>query len=59
MIYTYDVEFIDEQTGESFITTREYDHEADWQEIWDDIVQTGDLQMIHRLAYIDGSDDED
>jgi len=53
MFYTYDVEFVDEQTGESFLTRREYEKEMDWQEIWDDIMQSGAIQMIPHLMWVE------
>ena len=49
-IYTYDVWFeVDDQCA---IISRQYDHEADWQEIWDDIVEGGDIQMSFNLISI-------
>ena len=60
MKYHYEIEFIDEGTGQSFITDRIYDHEMAWDEIWQDIVHTGDLQMVPNLVYSwdDEEDDE-
>ena len=50
--YNYDVWF--EVDGESLIINREYDHEVEWDEIWQDIVDSGDLQMSYHLVSIEG-----
>lgn len=57
--FTFEIEFIDEATGESFICKRAYvaDEEPDWQEIWDDIVKGGDLQMVPVLVSTEDEDD--
>ena len=51
--YTYEVEFSDEIMGESFTTTRTYDEEMSWQDIWEDIVSSGDLQMTFELLEVE------
>lgn len=57
-MYRYEVQFVDEKTGQSFIAERVYDEPKDDQYIWDDFVKTGDLQMVPFL--VDSNwDDED
>jgi hypothetical protein len=58
-MYRYEVEFIDERTGQSFIAERVYDEEKEWQEIWDDFVKTGDLQMVPALVDCKWEDDDE
>jgi hypothetical protein len=60
MKYHYEIEFIDEGSGQSFITDRIFDHEAEWDEIWQEIVHSGDLQMVpHLVSVEDDYEDED
>ena len=56
--YTYEVEFSDEIMGESFTTTRTYDEEMSWQDIWEDIVSSGDLQMTFELLEVEEDEEE-
>jgi hypothetical protein len=51
--YTYEVEFSDELMGESFTTKRTYDEEMAWEDIWQDIVSSGDLQMTFELLEVE------
>ena len=37
----------------SFTTTRTYDEEMSWQDIWEDIVSSGDLQMTFELLEVE------
>ena len=48
--YKYAIEFSDDGSGESFVAERIYDEEMDWQDIWQDIVSSGDLQMTYELV---------
>jgi len=59
MKYTYEIEFMDEGSGQYFITDRTYDHEMEWEEIWQDVVVAGDLQMIPVLVSTEEDGEED
>jgi hypothetical protein len=48
--YRYEIEFADDGSGQSFIAERIYNEEMDWQDIWQDIVSSGDLQMTYELV---------
>ena len=51
--YKYAIEFSDEGSGQSFVAERIYDEELAWQDIWEDIVSSGDLQMTFELLEVE------
>jgi hypothetical protein len=55
--YKYAIEFSDEGSGQSFVAERIYDEEMAWEDIWQDIVSSGDLQMTFELLEVE--DDEE
>ena len=55
--YKYAIEFSDEGSGQSFVAERIYDEEMAWEDIWQDIVSSGDLQMTYELLEVE--DDEE
>lgn len=55
--YKYAIEFCDEGSGQSFVAERIYDEEMAWEDIWQDIVSSGDLQMTFELLEVE--DDEE
>lgn len=55
--YKYEVEFSDEGSGQSFVAERIYNEEMTWEDIWQDIVSSGDLQMTYELLEVE--DDEE
>jgi len=55
--YKYEVVFSDEGSGQSFVAERIYDQEMAWEDIWQDIVSSGDLQMTYELLGV--ADDEE
>ena len=56
--YKYAIEFSDEETANYFVCTREYDQEYSWQDIWEDIVSSGDLQMTFELLEVEEDEEE-
>ena len=55
--YKYEIEFSDEGSGQSFVAERIYNQEMEWEDIWQDIVSSGDLQMTYELLEVE--DDEE
>jgi hypothetical protein len=56
--YKYAIEFSDEETANYFVCTREYSQEYAWQDIWEDIVSSGDLQMTFELLEVEEDEEE-
>jgi hypothetical protein len=51
--YTYEIEFIDEVTGTYMNIDRTYEQEMEWEDIWQDVVSSGDIQMMHSLLSVE------
>ena len=51
--YTYEIEFVDDVTGTYMNIDRTYEQEMEWDEIWEDVVSTGDIQMVPNLVSVD------
>jgi hypothetical protein len=56
--YKYEVVFSDEGSGQSFVAERIYDEEMAWEDIWQDIVSSGDLQMTYELLGVEDDEEE-
>jgi len=56
--YKYEVVFGDEGSGQSFVAERIYDEEMAWEDIWQDIVSSGDLQMTFELIEVEDDEEE-
>jgi hypothetical protein len=56
--YKYEVVFSDEGSGQSFVAERIYDEEMSWEDIWQDIVSSGDLQMTYELLGVEDDEEE-
>jgi len=56
--YKYEIEFSDEGSGQWFSTERIYDEEMAWEDIWQDIVSSGDLQMTFELLEVEEDEEE-
>lgn len=51
--YTYEIEFVDDVTGTYMNIDRTYEQEMEWDEIWQDVVSSGDIQMVHNLVSVE------
>jgi len=51
--YTYEIEFFDEVTGTCMNIDRTYEQEMRWVDIWQDVVSSGDIQMMHSLLSVE------
>jgi len=56
--YTYEIEFVDDVTGTYMNIDRTYEQEMEWEEIWQDVVSSGDIQMVHNLVSVEEEDDD-
>jgi len=56
--FVYHVEFMDDETGESFVSECTYPKEMEWQEIWDGFLKTGRLQMVPHSMWVEEEEDE-
>ena len=56
--YKYEVVFSDEGSGQSFAAERIYNEEMAWEDIWQDIVSSGDLQMTFELIGVEDDEEE-
>jgi hypothetical protein len=57
--YTYEIEFVDEVSGAYMNIDRTYDQEMEWEDIWDDVVKSGDIQMVHNLVSVEEEDEDE
>jgi hypothetical protein len=55
--YKYEVVVSDEGSGQSFVAERIYDEEMAWEDICQDIVSSGDLQMTYELLGVEGDEE--
>lgn len=58
MKYTYEIEFVDDVTGAYLNIDRTYEQEMEWEDIWQDVVSSGDIQMVHNLVSVDEDADD-
>ena len=56
--YTYEIEFVDDVTGTYMNIDRTYEQEMEWEDIWQDVVSSGDIQMVHNLVSVEEEDDD-
>ena len=54
--YTYEIEFVDDVTGTYMNIDRTYEQEMEWEDIWQDVVSSGDIQMVHNLVSVEEED---
>lgn len=57
--YTYEIEFVDDVTGTYMNIDRSYEQEMEWEDIWQDVVSSGDIQMVHNLVSVDEEEDDE
>jgi hypothetical protein len=58
MKYLYEIEFVDDVTGTYMNIDRTYEQEMEWEDIWEDIISRGDIQMVHNLVSVEEEDDD-
>ena len=56
--YTYEIEFVDDLTGTYMTIYRDYEEKMEWENIWEDVVSSGDIQMVHNLVSVEEEDDD-
>lgn len=57
--YTYEIEFVDDVTGTYMNIDRTYEQEMEWEDIWQDVVSSGDIQMVHNLVSVEEEEDDE